>query len=352
MHLPTPHNEGPIEMSYWNAVMSMVAFSTSLFVSLLPVSLQAQEVDLIRVHDPVVILQDSTYYLFCTGRGISVWSSPDLVRWSRREPVFAEAPAWAFDVVPDFRNHIWAPDISFHQGKFYLYYSVSSFGKNTSAIGVATNATLDRDDPAFGWTDHGIVVRSVPFRDLWNAIDPNLVLDEAGVPWLAFGSWWGGLKLVKLRQDRLQPADPPEWHTIAARAREPLLNDDHAGSAALEAPFIFRKDPYYYLFASYDICCRGAESTYKVRVGRSGRVTGPYFDRDGQRMDRGGGSLLVKGNAAWPGVGHNSIYTFQGVDYFFAHAYDRSDEGRSKLKISRVHWDDEGWPLLDPDFLE
>jgi arabinan endo-1,5-alpha-L-arabinosidase len=120
-----------------------------------------------------MIRQDSTYYVFATGRGIAVWSSPDMKSWTRLAPVFDSAPAWAGDVVPRFRNREWAPDISLHHGTYYLYYAVSALGKNTSAIGVATSRTHDPHDPAFKWVDHSIVVESVPGRDLWNAIDPN-----------------------------------------------------------------------------------------------------------------------------------------------------------------------------------
>ncbi|RNL86671.1 arabinan endo-1,5-alpha-L-arabinosidase, partial [Sinomicrobium pectinilyticum] len=162
----------------------------------------------IRVHDPVMAEAGEHYYLFCTGRGISVFSSPDMEHWQKEDPVFEAAPEWTQDVVPGFKNHIWAPDIFKYKGKYYLYYSVSAFGKNTSAIGVATNATLAPDAADFKWQDHGIVVRSVPNRDLWNAIDPNVMQDEAGVPWLTFGSFWGGIKLVKLSENPVSVANP------------------------------------------------------------------------------------------------------------------------------------------------
>jgi arabinan endo-1,5-alpha-L-arabinosidase len=312
---------------------------------------QAQHID-IRVHDPVMIRQDGTYYLFHTGKGVSVWSSTDRKEWKQEPPVFSAAPAWATTVVPDFRNHIWAPDIYHHNGTYYLYYSVSAFGRNTSAIGVATNRTLKRSDPNFHWQDHGIVVRSVPGRDLWNAIDPNVVHDGEGKPWLSFGSFWNGIKLVRLADNLIAPAQPEEWYTIAARSRAWTVNDRAAGDGtnAIEAPFIFRKDSLYYLFVSWDVCCRGMASTYKVVVGRSNRISGPYVDKDGKDMRLGGGSLVVAGNAGWGGVGHNAVYTFDGIDYMVFHGYDLADNGRSKLWIRPVRWEN-GWPsvsLSDP----
>ena len=304
----------------------------------------------IRVHDPVMAEEGGNYYLFCTGRGISVFSSPDMEHWQKEDPVFEAAPEWTQDVVPGFKNHIWAPDIFKHKGKYYLYYSVSAFGKNTSAIGVATNATLDPDAADFKWQDHGIVVRSVPNRDLWNAIDPNVMQDEAGVPWLAFGSFWEGIKLVKLSENPVSVADPEEWHTIARRERSFDTAGEDPGDAAIEAPFIFRKNGQYYLFVSFDYCCRGEDSTYKVVVGRSEKITGPYLDKEGTPMTAGGGSLVIEGNDRWAGAGHNSIYTFEDKDYLVFHAYDSTDEGSPKLRIMEVRWED-GWPEVDKDKL-
>ncbi|MAW94858.1 MULTISPECIES: arabinan endo-1,5-alpha-L-arabinosidase [unclassified Leeuwenhoekiella] len=318
----------------------LILFSGSIF---------AQD---IRVHDPVVIKQGDTYYLFCTGRGISVFSSTDLKNWERQPQVFTEEPVWADEVAANFNNHIWAPDISFHKGKYYLYYSVSAFAKNTSAIGLTINTTLDADDPNYKWEDQGIVIQSVPNRDLWNAIDPNLVFDDTETPWLAFGSFWGGLKMVRLSEDLKSIARPQEWHTIARRERSFDLADANPGDAALEAPFIFKKDGWYYQFLSWDLCCRGENSTYKVVVGRSKNAIGPYVDKEGTSLNNGGGTLIIEGNENWYGAGHNSAYTFDSKDYIVFHAYDARDNASPKLKIAELSWDEQGWPVLDDNILE
>ena len=299
------------------------------------------------VHDPVMIQQDGTYYLFCTGHGISMFSSKDLKQWKKERPVFETAPVWVKSIVPDFKNHIWAPDISYHNGTYYLYYSVSAFAKNTSAIGLATNKTLNPEDKNYKWTDHGILIQSVPNRDLWNAIDPNLILDQNNIAWLSFGSFWNGLKMVKLNPDLLSVAQPEEWFTIAKRERSFNLDDKEPGDAALEAPFIFRKNEYYYLFLSWDLCCRGEKSTYKIVVGRSKDVQGPYIDESGKPLNEGGGTIVLQGNNNWYGVGHNGTYTFNGKDYMVFHAYDASMKGTPKLKIKEIQWQD-GWPKLEP----
>lgn len=305
----------------------------------------------IRVHDPVAIKQNDTYYLFCTGKGISSFSSKDLKTWKTEPAIFPEKPMWVDSIVPDFKNHIWAPDITFHNNTYYVYYSISAFGKNTSAIGLVTNKTLNSTDENYKWEDQGIVIQSVPNRDLWNAIDPNLIFDENNTPWLSFGSFWNGLKMVKLNSDLKTLAQPQEWHTIAKRERTFKLEDADPGDAALEAPFIFKKNDYYYLFLSWDLCCRGEKSTYKVVVGRSKKATGPYFDNEGKSLNEGGGTLIVEGNKNWYGAGHNSTYTFGGKDYIIFHAYDANDKGSPKLKISELLWNSDGWPSLKENVL-
>ena len=155
------------------------------------------------------------------------------------------------------------------------------------------------------------------------------------------------MKLVKLKDDLLSVAEPEEWHTIAARPRDFNLADSLAGNAAIEAPFIFKKDKYYYLFVSWDYCCRGEKSDYKVVAGRSENVKGPYLDKNGIAMTQNGGTMIVQGdNKEWFGAGHNSVYTFDGKDYIIYHGYDAKDRGRSKLIIHELRWDQEGWPVV------
>jgi arabinan endo-1,5-alpha-L-arabinosidase len=305
----------------------------------------------LRIHDPVMIRENGTFYLFGTGRGISVWSSTDRITWHRQPQVLDPIPAWTQSVVPGFKGHTWAPDIVKRGDTYYLYYSISAGGKITSAIGVATNRALDPKSPAYKWVDHGMVVQSIPYRDLWNAIDPQLVFEANGTPWLAFGSFWAGLRAVKLDATLLKVAEPQQWRSLAKRERSVLVDDAEPEPASIEAPFVFSKNGWHYLFVSWDHCCRGEKSDYKVVVGRSKELMGPYVDRDGKPMTQGGGTPVVSGNARWPGIGHNSAYTFDGRDYFVAHAYDAKDGGRSKLKILDLGWDEHGWPKVDASAL-
>lgn len=353
-------------------VMRFACISAALWMfGLTPLNAQDRSV---IVHDPVMIKHSDTYYLFHTGEGVSVKSSKDMIHWKEEEKVFSETPQWVLSTVPKFRGSMWAPDIFYHNGTYYLYYSVSAFGRNTSAIGVATNTTLDPGDPDFEWKDQGKVVESVPGRDMWNAIDPNVIIDEDGTPWMTFGSFWMGMKLVKLNDDMtsIVADSSQEWYTIAARQRDFGIDERDAGDAAnpeldyealytkeqlernrsmksgaVEAPFLFRKNGYYYLFVSWDRCCRGVNSSYKILVGRSRDIRGPYRDRDGKNMAYGGGTLIVQGNDEWAAAGHQAVYTFDGKEYLIFHAYDLTDEGKPKLRIKEIQWDEDGWPEIE-----
>ena len=306
----------------------------------------------VSIHDPAMAREGDTYYLFSSGPGITFYSSQDMKNWKLRGRVFPGAPSWAKSVASRFDGHVWAPDIAHHDGRYYLYYAVSSPGQNSSAIGVTINKTLDPDSPDYKWEDRGIVLRSIPNRDLWNAIDPNLIVDENGTPWMDFGSFWSGIKLVKLESSWTAVAEPQEWYSIAKRDRSVLVDDREPGPAEIEGPFIFKKGDYYYLFVSWGLCCRGKDSTYRIMVGRAKEVTGPYLDKEGMDLAGGGGSLLLGGDKDWAGRGGCSAYTFDGKDYLVFHAYEMADNGLQKLKIAEIKWDEEQWPIIDGSALD
>ncbi len=297
--------------------------------------------DVRHVHDPTVIRQGRTFYLFSTRAGLSVRCSEDLARWRLCGDVFGHLPQWAVEEVPGLRG-LWAPDISYFNGRYHLYYSASTFGSNRSAIGLATNRTLDPSSPDFAWQDHGKVIGSSPTDD-WNAIDPNVVLDEEGRPWLSFGSFWGGIKLRRLDPQTGKPsAEDETLYALASRPRTKEL------PGAVEAPAIYRKGGYYYLFVSFDFCCRGVKSTYHLRVGRARRVTGPYLDRDGKPLTEGGGTLVLEGAGRWLGPGHCAVLQAEDGERLVYHAYDAEWRGTPTLRVSRLYWDAEGWPTLRP----
>ena len=229
---------------------------------------------------------------------------------------------------------------------YHIFYSCSTFGKNTSAIGHAYRKTLSPEvqEP---WTDTGAVIVSHP-GDNYNAIDPNVVIDDDGHPWMAFGSFWGGIQLVRLTDDMSATLKPEKLYTICTRRFDGQADVPSMPENAVEAPFIFKHGGYYYLFVSYDFCCRGLKSNYKVVVGRSKDVTGPYVDKEGRKLTQGGGSLVIGQNDDFVAIGHSAAYHFDGKDYFMAHGYSRTEDGASKLFLREMTWDEAGWPVVEP----
>ncbi len=292
-----------------------------------------------RVHDPVMARQGDTYYIFHTGKRIPFICSPDMITWEFCGRVFTRNPAWTREVNPDLPD-IWAPDISFFNDRWHLYYAVSTFGTQESAIGLATNRTLDPNRPEYEWVDQGEVLRSRP-GDAWNAIDANLVLDESDQPWLTWGSFWDGIWLAQIDPTTgMLAEDAAAFRPLANRAAGP------DGNPAIEAPFIIRHGDFWYLFVSFDQCCQGVASTYTVHVGRSEALTGPYVDREGTPLSEGGGTLILSEYGQWKGPGHNAVFTEDGIDWMVYHAYDARQIGVPKLRMESIIWDDEEWPSL------
>ncbi|MGY4691347.1 glycoside hydrolase family 43 protein [Salibacterium sp. K-3] len=277
-------------------------------------------------HDPTLIEEDGTWYTFYTGEGLQLTTSGNGTEWNLQDPVFDEPLDWWSDYVPEQDyNDVWAPDVSSYNGRYWLYYSISSFGQNTSAIGLVSTDSIENGE----WRDEGMVVNSTS-GDNFNAIDPNMSTDQQGRPWLAYGSYWSGLKLTRLNEDTMKPEG--EVHDIAQREE----ND-----RSIENPMITYKDGWYYLFASIDYCCQGVDSTYKIVVGRSENITGPYVDKEGTPMMEGGGTVIDSGNDRWAGPGGQFVYENEVIA---RHAYDTEDDGTPKLLISDLQWDDQGWP--------
>ncbi len=301
-------------------------------------------------HDPSIAHEGNTYYVFSTALDASdgqlpVRCSHDLHAWKRCGHVFDAIPAWINAASPTTKE-LWAPDISYFQGKYHLYYAYSAFGVNTSGIALATNVTLDPKSPKFHWQDEGLVLKSTTADD-FNAIDPNIVLDAKGHPWLSFGSFWGGIKMRRIDPGTGKPsAADPTLYSLAARARPADAAPAPPGLPpnweAIEAPFVVRHGSYFYLFVSFDLCCRGTNSSYRTMVGRSSQVTGPYLDADGKPMLQGGGTELLQSNRRWIGPGGESILQRPEGDIIVFHAYD-AVTGKPALQISTLTWKN-GWP--------
>lgn len=309
------------------------------------------------VHDPSIIKDDSTWYEFGTANGayregeLPIRCSKDLHEWKKCGVVFKDIPEWIKKQSPHTKE-LWAPDISHFNGEYNLYYAFSVFGKNTSGIALATNKTLDPHSANFRWQDRGLILLSRG-GDNFNAIDPNLVQDGQGGLWLAFGSFWDGIKMRRLNPQtgKLSTSDT-KLYSLARRKRPANPPPNPPGLPgnwqAIEAPFIAHHGKYFYLFVSFDLCCRGTKSDYKTMVGRSAKVTGPYVDASGKPMLHGGGTSLLLGNSRWIGPGGESIRLTgdhgmtNGQDIIVFHAYD-GETGHAFLQLSTIDWSG-GWP--------
>jgi arabinan endo-1,5-alpha-L-arabinosidase len=292
----------------------------------------------VTVHDPSSIVeQDGTYYLFYTGTRIRTKTSTDLLHWIEGPRVFSTPPSWTSVAVPGNTNgNFWAPEISYFNNLYHLYYSVSTFGSQVSAIGMATNPTLNRGDSDFAWTDHGAVIQSVA-GSLYNTIDPSILQTPTGDIWMTFGSFWNGVYSVQI--------DPL---TGMEKARSPFHH--LADNDSIEASYEYQRGSNYYLFVNWGACCQGVNSTYNIRVGRSSSPTGPFLDASGVDMNAGGGTLLLGSDGRYIGPGQLSIISQGGNDYFAYHYYDGNDNGVSKLNLRSLQWSASGWPIAGPAF--
>lgn len=291
-----------------------------------PQPISGQEI----IHDPTVMrLKSGQYVAYSTGGVIGARLSRDRVHWTDEGNAFAEPPSWWYEY--NDTGDPWAPDISYRDGTYWLYYSVSSWGSNHSAIGVATSAS----GLPGTWTDRGKVFSSER-TDSWNAIDPALIKAD-GRLWMAFGSYWTGIRMVELNPRTGKALEGATVHHLATRPDAPY---------AVEGPYIVKHGRHYYLFASYDACCAGVNSTYKIRVGRSTSVTGPYVDSTGKPMLEGGGDLLLAGHGRYVGTGGQSVFRARGGDWLAYHYYDSDDDGTPKLGLNRLDWGRDGWPSV------
>ncbi|MEO7222072.1 MAG: arabinan endo-1,5-alpha-L-arabinosidase [Devosia sp.] len=327
--------------------MLRLAAAAAAALMLLPFTAQAQDVPAapvmsgdVRIHDPSVIVENGHWVSFQTGaegfwRGaILLKTSPDGIEWKNAGGIGKGLPAWPETELGYRSQLIWAPSVSKYGDTIYLYYSVSSFGINASAIGLMTNSAFDPLKPDQGWEDQGLVLKS-GVKDDFNAIDPFRIDIAEGRAWLAYGSFWSGIKMREL--------DPTTGKLIAPDA--PVHGIASRNGGAIEAPAILVHDGKFYLFVSFDQCCRGVDSTYRIMVGRADAVTGPYLDRAGLDLMQGGGTEVQSGRGRYLGPGGQEP-VFGAEDLLVYHYYDADERGMSKLQIAPIGWTEDGWPQL------
>jgi arabinan endo-1,5-alpha-L-arabinosidase len=281
------------------------------------------------VHDPSVVkTPGGTYIAAYTGANIQLKTSTDRITWRNAGAAFPNGASWTTGYTGG-SNQLWAPDISYHNGLYYMYYAASSFGSSHSGIFLATSST----GASGSWTNKGLVIETTTSSND-NAIDPNLIVDDAGSWWLDFGSFWTGIKMIAINPATGMRADT-SLRSLAQRT---------GSTTAIEAPYIVKHGSYYYLWVSFDLCCKGASSTYRIMVGRSTSVTEPYADRNGAAMTSGGGTQVLAGHGSIHGPGHEAVLHDVDGDVLIYHYY--ADSGASYLGINHIGYDSAGWPFV------
>ena len=280
--------------------------------------------------DPTVIkAQDGSFYLYATEdiRNAPIYKSDDLVNWTFQGTVFTNSTRPTFEP----NGGIWAPDINYIDGQYVMYYSMSVWGgEQTCGIGVATAR-----NPFNNFRDRGKLFRSNEIG-VQNSIDPCYIEDD-GKHYLFWGSF-RGIYCVELTSDGLGLKNPDNPGKI------------QVAGTAFEATYVHKRGDYYYLFASIGSCCEGLNSTYRLVVGRSQSILGPYVNKAGNSMMSNNYTPVVNNSTRFKGTGHCSeiVQDDRGNDWILYHGWDAENEknGRTVL-LSQVKWDSNDWPYVD-----
>ena len=293
------------------------------------------------IADPSIIkAKDGYFYAFGTeddwgdqkgSRLIPIVRSKDLVNWKYVGSVFENKPGWKGT------GSLWAPDIRFLNGKYYLYYSMSVWGDSNPGIGVAVSDAVKGP-----YKDQGKLFDSQSIG-VGNSIDPCVFEDDDGTAYLFWGSFHG-IFGIKLSENRLNTVGVPF----------------HIAGNDFEASYMIKRGKYYYYFGSRGTCCEGENSSYNIAVGRSKSIKGPFVDKDGTDLLQGGGTLVLTGNfpndkgeKLFAGPGHNAIIKDDNSTYWMVyHAVDKDNPllpngaTRRPLMIDPIKWK-KGWPVID-----
>jgi arabinan endo-1,5-alpha-L-arabinosidase len=279
--------------------------------------------------DPTIIRSDDgDFYLYATEdiRNTPIYRSSDLVNWTFQGTAFTNSTR------PNFEPNggIWAPDVNYIDRQYVMYYSMSVWGgEQTCGIGVATSR-----NPQGPFTDRGKLFRSNEIG-VQNSIDPFYIEDN-GKKYLFWGSFHG-IYYVELSESGLSLKNPenPQPQQVAG--------------TAFEGTYIYKRGDYYYLFASIGSCCDGLNSTYRLVVGRSTSLTGPYLDVEGKDMLQNNYLSVIASNSRFVGNGHCSeiVQDDNGNDWILFHGWDANNANSGRvLLLNRIQWSRGGWPSV------
>lgn len=291
--------------------------------------------------DPTVIRKGKEFYLYVTSGLVRGYKSTDLINWSRiagtKSEVFEKRPDFTEDDINE--TGMWAPDINYFDGKYVMYYAISKWGGGaTCGIGIGVS---DKPQgpfvPPVGNPNGKLFVSSE--IGVHNSIDPCFY-EENGKRFLFWGSFYG-IYMSELAPDGMSIKDMSKKTKVAGNS--------------FEAACIHKRGNYYYLFASTGACCEGMNSSYKMVVGRSMQLEGPYLSKNGIDMISfdawnapGYQPVVLRGDDMFAGPGHNSriITDDNGVDWMLYHSYVDNGSNQRNLMLDMVEWDNDGWPIV------
>lgn len=290
----------------------------------------------LSTHDPSRVIKDgSKYYFYSTGNNIPSKVSSDGIHWTAGKSVLPSSgtPAWARKAVPGNDGHnVWAPDVIYNNGLFYLYYALAG-NKYYTAIGLVTSPTLDQSASNYKWTDRGEVIGTAGSSQRYSAIDPAPYFDASGNMWLSWGSGY------------IFKSTEPQIFEIRLNKSTGLRADNviHAVSNGHEeASYVYHHGSYYYLFWNTGGCCSGAASTYTIHVARSTSVTGPYVGSSGAANSS---NVFIASHGNIHGPGQIGILDTGSTSYYTYHYYPNS--GFSVLGEGVLGWSSSGWPVAN-----
>lgn len=295
-------------------------------------------------HDPTILRHESGYVLMSTNNMLLMMTSEDALHWTNHDRAMSIIPSWLNDVTNNEVGDIWAPDVFYFGGEYRSYYTGSAFGENTSGIGFMSTKSIVPGSVDYGWSDKGEVVSSDNSNN-YNAIDADVVVDAENNYWMTFGSWWDGIRLIRLDENTgKQSLSDKTVYRIASR-----------GGSGIEGPSLIEHKGQYFLFTAWDVCCKmGAEleeNTYKTAMGRSNTIIGNYVDRSGNLLTNGGGTILLDRYGRYYGPGGGEAFQDLNRIRFAHHYYDANSNGSPTLQIRDLVFTQDNWPEMGQPFM-
>lgn len=297
--------------------------------------------------DPTVLKDPNSknFYLYSTNSSagsIPIYQSTDLVNWSLAGATF-NADTYPESPYPEQGDaQLWAPEARYMKGKYVVFYSMAQMNNNDfSTIGYAVS-----NSPTGPFTHTNTICNSTT-AGIGDCIDP-FIFEENGKYYFSVGSFgWnrpnpGGVHIFEL-----EVAEDLSEMTLKMETKTRLTDN------WFEANAIYKRNGYYYLFASingFQFDTETQYSAYTCVVGRSTSIWGPYITKSGGQMLDHAYETLIGTNATYTGPGHNSaiVTDDNGDTWIIYHGYVRSSGGTGRqIFLDRLNWDDEDWPYVE-----